>query len=342
MVPRTLSRAVVVALILLATSLGVQSAPNPPGGHLNITEVSVVFGPPDLIVIKGEDFDFGSPLDVTLGEFGSLFILAASGTEITAELPAGIPDGDYLLTVFTGNGQSQSDEYDLTVGAVGPKGDEGDKGDQGDQGPTGPEGPLGPEGPQGPEGPTGPDGPQGPMGAQGPRGFVGPPGPAGAARVSSFTAEASSTCNYSCSASTPHPVCGCSCDNGFFGGTCSCSCSSTASVSCNRNSCNAAARSATCPSVGGTQGQSELAACFDPSPGFLGGESCKWASQTAFGPTTGCSDSRTNACSCSCFAPPFFIDCSCTCRPSGSVSCSAPIRTATAVVTSRANCLTIQ
>ena len=134
MVSRVFRQTALIGLILLATLSVGQSAPKPPGQHLSITEVSVIFGPPDIIVIKGEDFDFGSPLDVALGEFGSLFLTSASGTEIIADLPVNIPDGDYLLTVSTGNGQSQNDEYDLTIGAVGP---------QGEQGPQGPQGPPG-------------------------------------------------------------------------------------------------------------------------------------------------------------------------------------------------------
>lgn len=58
----------------------------------------------------------------------------------TTALP---PDGDYLLTVSTGNGQSQSDEYDLTIGGVGPKGDRGDQGQRGDQGAQGEQGEQG-------------------------------------------------------------------------------------------------------------------------------------------------------------------------------------------------------
>ena len=48
---------------------------------------------------------------------------------------SGLPDdGDYLVTVSNGNGQSQSDEYDLTIGAVGPVGPTGPQGIQGIQG----------------------------------------------------------------------------------------------------------------------------------------------------------------------------------------------------------------
>ncbi len=64
-------------IALLAISiLGPRVLAAPPGGHLNVTEVVVDFGPPDTITIIGADFDFGGPLEVTLGEFG----LRLSGT----------------------------------------------------------------------------------------------------------------------------------------------------------------------------------------------------------------------------------------------------------------------
>lgn len=110
---------------------------------------------PSSIVIVGEDFGFGSPLDVTLGDFGSLSIVTATDTEIEATLPSGILAGDYLLTVSTGNGQSQNDEYDLTIGAVGPQGPEGPHGQQGPPGADGQDGSPGPAGSPGEDGADG-------------------------------------------------------------------------------------------------------------------------------------------------------------------------------------------
>lgn len=94
-------------------------APGPPRGFLTITEVSVIFGTPNTIEISGENFEplFPQNLNVTLGDYGSLDILDSSNTMIKAELPAGIPGGDYLLTVSTGIGYWQIDEYDLTIRA---------------------------------------------------------------------------------------------------------------------------------------------------------------------------------------------------------------------------------
>ena len=101
----------------------------PPGGHLNVTEV-LVDDPnnPTSIMIVGEHFLFGpSGPTVTLGEFGPLAIVGIpTDTFIQATLPAMISAGDYLLTVSAGKGQSQNDEYDLTIGAVGPQGEQGD------------------------------------------------------------------------------------------------------------------------------------------------------------------------------------------------------------------------
>jgi len=114
-------RGIFVLLLVLVIASQAWSA-KPPGGHLNITEVEVDLsaGANGQITIMGEDLDFGGALDVTLGDFGSLAIVGApTPTMIVADLPAGIPEGDFLLTVSRGNGQSQNDEYDLTIGAVG-------------------------------------------------------------------------------------------------------------------------------------------------------------------------------------------------------------------------------
>ena len=107
-------------------ALAAKPDPTPPGGHLNITEVFVNLADLSnpIFNISGEDLDFGGPLTVTLGGFGPLDITSADGTLIVAELPLSgpIPDGDYLLTVSRGTGQSHNDEYDLTVGTGGSQG----------------------------------------------------------------------------------------------------------------------------------------------------------------------------------------------------------------------------
>ena len=184
-------------------ALAAPQNPSPPGNHLNITEVLVNAGPPNTITIIGEDFDFGGPLEVRMDAFGLLNILSATPTMIVVDCPLdenNFPtclDGDFLITVSTGNGQSQNDEYDLTIGAEGPQGPKGDtgpigpEGPQGIQGIQGPQGAQGPRGPQGPQGSEGPQGPAGTAGAamsgpQGPLGSQGPPGPQGASQGKTF------------------------------------------------------------------------------------------------------------------------------------------------------------
>jgi hypothetical protein len=160
-------------------ALAADSVGQKPGGHLKITEVAVDFLS-DTMVITGESFDFGEPLQVMLGDAGNVGDISDFCTaDFAAEpqtilcdlsLAGGLPsDGDYLLTVATGSGQSQSDQYDLTIGAVGPQGEKGEKGDKGD---TGAQGPKGDTGDQGPKGDTGDQGPKGDTGDQGPKGIV--------------------------------------------------------------------------------------------------------------------------------------------------------------------------
>ena len=113
---------IIAFIFLFSMSMGGHSAlakqPTPPGGHLNIIEVSVDFNTNTLTII-GEDLGFGAPLVVTLGGIDIGF-LTADNVEIVSTINSStFPPGDYLLTVSTGNGQSQNDEYDLTIGAGG-------------------------------------------------------------------------------------------------------------------------------------------------------------------------------------------------------------------------------
>lgn len=126
MITRFLKRtALLGGVLLVSMSIGGRSVlaappgPGPPGGRLNITEVFVDAPADGQITIMGENFLFGGTPDVTLGDFGSLTIVAApTDNQIVANLPAAIPAGDYLLTVSTGTGQTENDEYDLTIAAV--------------------------------------------------------------------------------------------------------------------------------------------------------------------------------------------------------------------------------
>jgi len=168
-------------VVVLALLLGPWAWAAPPGSHLQITAVHV----DDLsntILIMGQKMNFGpGPLVVTLGQSNITARCQTpppSATLITCTFSSGLPAaGDYRLTVANGPGQGQSDQYDLTLGSVGPQGLKGDKGDMGPQGPAGPQGPQGVAGPAGPQGPEGPQGATGEAGPQGPQGDPGPTGP---------------------------------------------------------------------------------------------------------------------------------------------------------------------
>ncbi len=177
-----------VSVLAVATAAG--AGGRQPGGHLRITEVLVDFAAEE-IQITGEQFDFGRPLRVSLGQLGDISGLCAANFSppqiIVCDFsgPGLPPDGEYLLTVWTGEGQSQSDEYDLTIGAAGPQGPEGPPGPTGPTGPTGPPGAPGDPGEPGEPGEPGPAGPTGPPGPPGP---TGPPGPSALAAVYTRTA----------------------------------------------------------------------------------------------------------------------------------------------------------
>ena len=116
-----------LAILVFTIAIAGQTAlAAPPGGHLTITEVQVDCDA-GTITIMGVDFDFGpGPLEVTLGDFVGTLPIAGTPTanEIVVYAPADLCEkaADMLLTVSTGHGQSQSDEYDITIGAVGPQG----------------------------------------------------------------------------------------------------------------------------------------------------------------------------------------------------------------------------
>ena len=135
--------------------LAAKPQPTPPGHHLNITEVQVDLTEAfESLTILGKHFDFGpGPLVVTLA--GTQLTIDQGLTDVTqgrivTHLPALFTQpGDYLLVVSTGNGQSQNDEYDLTIGAVGPQGPEGEVGQDGAAGQDGADGKDGTNGTDG-------------------------------------------------------------------------------------------------------------------------------------------------------------------------------------------------
>ena len=123
-------------------------------GNLTISEVSVDYESSTMVII-GSDLIFGpDPLQVILG-----------GTDISGHCVLDDPmkdpqiiicdslalpvAADLLLIVSKGQSATQTDEYDLTFGAVGPQGIQGEKGDKGDPGPRGEQGTTGPQGPPG-------------------------------------------------------------------------------------------------------------------------------------------------------------------------------------------------
>lgn len=165
---RIRAHASTLGLLLVALVSATSALAKAPGGHVEIVEVLVSIGDPDTTLkIAGQDFDFGGPLEVTVAGIPAN-VVSATSTQIVATVPTILfPAGDYLLVVATGAGQSQSAEYDLTIGGAGPAGPEGPPGPAGPEGPAGPPGPEGPAGPPGPEGPQGPPGPEGPPGEDG-------------------------------------------------------------------------------------------------------------------------------------------------------------------------------
>ncbi len=105
----------------------------------------------------------GGNASLTLAGIG-LAITANNGTQIDAVLPAGVQPGGYLLSLTLtkqGTAETKTEEFWVTLGAVGPQGPKGDIGATGPVGPSGPQGPVGSQGAQGPQGPQGPAGPAG-------------------------------------------------------------------------------------------------------------------------------------------------------------------------------------
>ena len=132
-----------------------------PPADLTIVEVSVDFGLATLVA-DVENLDVGpGPVVVELGGdggFGDISALCSESPQTLScdfSLTGGLPaDGDYLLTVSTGHKDNERDEYDLTIGAVGPQGSTGQQGPQGPRGLGGSQGPVGPAGSVGPQGPS--------------------------------------------------------------------------------------------------------------------------------------------------------------------------------------------
>jgi len=120
-------------------------------GSLTISEVSVDYESSTMMII-GSDLNFGpDPLQVILGgtDISSHCVLddpLADPQIIICDrlaLPVAL---DLLLIVSMGQNATQTDEYDLTFGSVGPRGIQGERGDPGPRGEQGKSGPQGPPG----------------------------------------------------------------------------------------------------------------------------------------------------------------------------------------------------
>jgi len=132
------------------------------------------------LIIKGlnllgedDDDDDDQKKKVMLG-ISDVVVQSWTNTMITGYLPPGIIAGDYRLMVMVKDDESESDSYDLTLGAVGETGATGPQGIPGQTGATGPKGDTGLTGATGPMGDTGA------TGAMGPQGFMGMTGMTGA------------------------------------------------------------------------------------------------------------------------------------------------------------------
>jgi hypothetical protein len=170
----------ILVFVAVDTAKAAKWADTPSGLDLLITDARVDLSASTLL-IRGRNLDNGAAPTVKLGD-ATLAVSSYDANAITAELPAGIHAGDYLLIVTTGTAVMNYDAFNLTIGAVGPQGPQGAMGPQGPAGPQGAVGPQGPQGEQGPEGPAGPQGPPGSQGPQGPQGLpgdIGPQGPRG-------------------------------------------------------------------------------------------------------------------------------------------------------------------
>jgi len=88
------------------------------GSEITITSVFVDFDN-YVLLIDGENFDNGKAPVVSLGTIGVLSQpVAASATSIVADFPAGLLDGDHLLSIETGLESGQQTTYDLTIDAL--------------------------------------------------------------------------------------------------------------------------------------------------------------------------------------------------------------------------------
>ena len=139
--------------------------------------------PSGTITLNGGGFTKVSPLTVSMD--GTLLtVQSLTDNSITALLGSMTAPGTYLVAV---DAVSTSQQFDITIGAVGPQGVAGIQGPAGPQGLTGPAGAIGATGSAGPTGATGLTGLKGDTGPTGAIGVAGPTGPMGVAGPSGPT-----------------------------------------------------------------------------------------------------------------------------------------------------------
>jgi len=147
----------------------------------------------DTLLITGRHLGsiFNGSVQFYLAEDGLMDLSVLDFSPLTQQILVELPDGleqyagSHLLIVSSGNGASEMDAFNITIGTLGPTGPQGPqgepglKGDKGDEGDTGPQGEQGEPGPQGEAGPQGETGPQGEKGDKGDPGAQGPKGDTG-------------------------------------------------------------------------------------------------------------------------------------------------------------------
>ena len=122
-----MKKSFIAGVFLILLTFAAKWADTPSGKDCIITQVSIDHETnPITMAIYGQNFDC-EDLTVTLGDYGALYVTFCSTDpdEIVAELPSGIPGGDYLLTIQTGPSVHEFDAYHLTIG-VGSVGSEVD------------------------------------------------------------------------------------------------------------------------------------------------------------------------------------------------------------------------
>ena len=141
--------------LILAFAAGVKAQATQPTVYNTTIDYTA-----NVITVSGKGFEPGSAAPTVKFNNVVLTPSSVSDTQIVAALPSGLTNGaDYLLKVIN----SLSNTYDFAVafGAVGPQGPTGLQGPQGATGAAGATGATGATGSQGPSGPTGPQGPSG-------------------------------------------------------------------------------------------------------------------------------------------------------------------------------------